>query len=341
MIIKLKLDSTQEQVETIGNFLKGQGYELSIVRTQSGLYGVAIGKRALDIRCLRRFECVEDVFRVSDSFKLVSRKWRVQPTLIDLGDGVVVGEGSFSIMMGPCSIESEEQVNDMTDFLVTQGVRIMRGGAFKPRSSPYSFQGLGLEGLRMFASIAHGKGLKVITEVLEPSQIEEMEPYTDIFQVGARNTQNFSLLKALGGVDKPVMLKRGISGTLEELLNSAEYVFSNGNEKILLCERGIRSFETAYRNVLDVNAIPVLKAKSHLPVIVDPSHGIGVRKFVEAVALAGLVAGADGMIVESHRTPNQALSDGQQTLNYGQSERLIKKAKRLAEVCVELQDVCL
>jgi 3-deoxy-7-phosphoheptulonate synthase len=205
----------------------------------------------------------------------------------------------------------------------------MRGGVFKPRSSPYSFRGLGLEGLKMFSAIARERKIKVITEVLDASQIESMYEYVDMYQVGARNSQNFTLLDQLGKVDKPVLLKRGISGTLEELLQSAEYIFSNGNERILLCERGIRSFEKSYRNVLDLNAVPYLKEKSHLPVIVDPSHGIGVRRFVSAMTLAGIGAGADGSLIEIHERPEEAKSDAAQTLSYDEAEELTRSIERL------------
>jgi len=339
MIIKFDPSITQDDISKLEEFLSRNDCSFNIVKTQSNTYGIAVGRRLIDIRKIGAFTGVKDVFRVSDSYKLVSRKWRKDPTIIDLGDGVKIGEGFFGIMMGPCSIESEDQVKSMVDFLYSNGVRIMRGGAFKPRSSPYSFQGMGLEGLKMFANIAHAKGLKIISEVLEPSQIDAMLPFVDIFQVGARNNQNFSLLKALGSVDKPVLLKRGISGTIEELLNSAEYIYSNGNERILLCERGIRTFEGSYRNVLDVNAIPVLKAKSHLPIIVDPSHGIGLRDFVEPIGLAAIMAGADGVIIESHAQPENALSDGQQTLNYAESERFIEKANRVVQLRSELNNV--
>jgi 3-deoxy-7-phosphoheptulonate synthase len=211
--------------------------------------------------------------------------------------------------------------------LLSSGVRIMRGGVFKPRSSPYAFRGLGVEGLKMWYTLARQAGVKIITEVMQVSQIAEMVDYVDIFQVGARNTQNFNLLDELGRVDKPVMIKRGISGTIEELLYSAEYVFSAGNEKLLLCERGIRTYEKASRNTLDINAIPILKEKSHLPVIADPSHGIGIRDFVEPVALACVMAGADGIIYETHQKPEEAASDGQQTLDFDESAALIRKLK--------------
>lgn len=221
---------------------------------------------------------IMDIHRVSDDYKLVSRKWKVGRTHIDLGDGVVVGNDTLSIMAGPCSIENENQVALTIQHLKKNDVRIMRGGVFKPRSSPYAFRGLGVEGLKMWYQQARQAGIKIISEVMQVSQIAEMYDYVDVFQVGARNTQNFNLLDELGKVDKPVMIKRGISGTVEELLYSAEYVFSAGNEKLMLCERGIRTYERASRNTMDVNAIPILREKTHLPVIADPSHGIGIRE---------------------------------------------------------------
>ena len=203
------------------------------------------------------------------------------PSAIPLGNGTSLGNGDFAIMAGPCAVESEEQVARVVEFLGKNGVKVMCGGVFKPRSSPYSFRGVGIEGLCYFHSICHQHGIAVISEVMEPDQIEAMYPYIDIFQVGTRNSQNFSLLDALGRIDKPVMIKRGISGTIDELLYSAEYVFSGGNENIILCERGIRTYEKAYRNTLDLNAVPILKQKSYLPVVVDPSHGTGIRNIVE------------------------------------------------------------
>jgi 3-deoxy-7-phosphoheptulonate synthase len=271
---------------------------------------------------------IVDIHRVSDDYKLVSRKWKVGRTHVDLGDGVVIGNGNLSIMAGPCSIENEQQVKLTMDHLIKNNVRIMRGGVFKPRSSPYAFRGLGVEGLKMWYRLAREAGIKIVTEVMQVSQIAEMYEYVDIFQVGARNTQNFNLLDELGRVDKPVMIKRGISGTIEELLYSAEYVFSAGNEKLMLCERGIRTYEKASRNTMDVNAIPILKEKTHLPVIADPSHGIGIREFVEPVALAAVMAGADGIIYETHQKPEEAASDGQQTLDFDESEKLIHRMKK-------------
>ena len=214
-------------------------------------------------------------------------------------------------------------------FLKANGIKIMRGGVFKPRTSPYSYRGGGIESLKMFYRICKERNLKIITEVMDISQIDEMLPYVDIFQVGTRNAQNFNLLDALGKCDKAVMLKRGMSGTIEELLQAAEYVFSSGNEKIILCERGIRTFEKTYRNTLDLNAVAILKDKTHLPVIVDPSHGVGIRKYVGQMALASIVVGADGIIIESHSVPEEAISDGQQTLNFLEMQQLINKTNAL------------
>jgi 3-deoxy-7-phosphoheptulonate synthase len=282
-----------------------------------------------DIRKIGSLDGVADIHYVDEPYQLVSRMWKTSHSVIDLGDGVKVGENDFTIMAGPCSIESEEHVIETADFLKSNGIKIMRGGVFKPRTSPYAYRGGGLESLKMFHQVCKERNLKIITEVMDISQIDEMMPYVDIFQVGTRNAQNFNLLNALGKCDKAVMLKRGMSGTIEELLQAAEYVFSSGNEKIILCERGIRTFEKTYRNTLDLNAVAILKDKTHLPVIVDPSHGVGIRKYVAQMALASMVAGADGIIVETHSVPEKAISDGQQTLNFHEMQQLINKANAL------------
>jgi 3-deoxy-7-phosphoheptulonate synthase len=325
MIIQLDTRASDEQKEKIVQQVATLGYKVTEVKTQRCRYLVGIGKREFDLRALGHLPGIADIHRVSDDYKLVSRKWKVDYTRLDLGDGVMVGEGALALMAGPCSIENEGQVQQTIDHLLANGVRIMRGGVFKPRSSPYAFRGLGVEGLKWWHQMARKAGIKIITEVMQVSQIADMYDYVDVFQVGARNTQNFNLLDELGKVDKPVMIKRGISGTIEELLYSAEYVFSAGNEKIMLCERGIRTYERASRNTLDINAIPILKEKTHLPVVADPSHGIGIRDYVEPVALAAVMAGADGIIYETHQEPEKAASDGQQTLNFEESEAMIHK----------------
>ena len=329
MIIQFDNKATSEDKEAVAERLKQLKYKTTMVKTQVREYLVGIGKQAFDIRTLGHMQGISDVHIVSDDYKLVSSKWKVGESAIDLGDGVKIGGGSFGIMAGPCSIEGEENVEETIAHLKAMDVKIMRGGVFKPRSSPYSFRGIGIDGLKMWHEQTKAAGIKIITEVMQVSQIEEMYPYVDIFQVGARNTQNFNLLDELGRIDKPVMIKRGISGTIDELLQSAEYVFSGGNEKLLLCERGIRTYERAARNTFDINAIPILKEKSHLPVIADTSHGIGLREFVEPITFAATVAGADGVIVEVHKLPEKALSDGQQTLDYDESQRLVKKLRQL------------
>jgi len=325
MVVELEEHIKEADQKVINDFLASLGYKIAEVKTQKSHYLIAIGKNEFDIRKLGNKPGVMDVHRVSDEYKLVSRKWKAAPTIIDLGGGISVREGGFTMMAGPCSVESEEQISKIVDHLVDTGVPVLRGGAFKPRSSPYAFRGLGIEGLKMMYRIAHARGIKVISEVMETSHLADMFDDVDIFQVGAGNPQNFNLLHELGKVDKPVLIKRGISGTIEELLQSAEYMFMSGNEKLILCERGIRTYEKATRNTLDLNAVPVLKEKSHLPVIVDPSHGIGIREFVEPMALASVLAGADGVIVEIHEKPEEAASDGQQTLNFEESGMLFKK----------------
>lgn len=301
------------------------------VLTRDHSYLVAVLSEDIDIRAIGNLPGVLDVHRVTDNYKLVSRKWKVRPTQIDLGNGTLIGSERFTVMAGPCSIESEEQIYKIVEHLVSNDVKIMRGGVYKPRSSPYAFRGLGIEGLKLFHSICQSHGIKIITEVMQVSQIDAMMEYVDIFQVGARNAQNYNLLDALGKIDKPVMLKRGISGTIDELLQSAEYVFSAGNENIILCERGIRTFENSYRNTFDINAIPILKEKSHLPVIADPSHGIGIRSHVAKIALAAMVAGADGLITEIHDEPEKAFSDGQQTLNFEEFDNLMLQVRRIGK----------
>lgn len=329
MIIQLENNISRKRLEKIKNQVLKMGFDHNLVTTQFASYLVGIGKKDIDLRMIGSLEGIEDIHRVSDQYKLVSSKWKLSQTAVNLGDGIQIGNGHFGIMAGPCSIESEEQVIRTVEQLKKNNIQIMRGGVYKPRSSPYSFRGLGIEGLKMFHKHCSDNGIKIITEVMQVSQIDDMLDYVDIFQVGARNSQNFNLLDALGKVDKPVMLKRGIAGTIDELLQAAEYIFSNGNEKILLCERGIRTFEKAYRNTLDLNAVTILKDKSHLPVIVDSSHGIGIRKYIEPMTLAGVMTGADGIIIEVHEEPEKAISDGQQSLNFDEANILYKNVRTI------------
>ena len=325
MIIQLDKNIIKTDYEAICNTLQAQHYKITPVKTQFEHYLVCIGKTEIDLRKIGHLKGVKDIHKVSDDYKLVSRKWKTDYTQINLGDDVIIGGNEPCIMAGPCSVESEEQISKIVAHLVKNNIKIIRGGVFKPRSSPYAFRGLGIDGLKMMKEQCAPHNIKIITEVMQVSQIKEMYDYVDVFQVGARNSQNFNLLDALGEIDKAILIKRGISGTIDELLYSAEYVFSKGNEQLMLCERGIRTFENAYRNTFDINAIQVLKDKTHLPVIADPSHGVGIREYVSKLALASIVSGADGIIYEVHEKPEEAYSDGQQTLNFNESDKLITK----------------
>ena len=332
MIVQLTGEADGSVESAVVSELEGMGCKVTPVSTQKQKYFVVDTKGSIDIRAIGHLEGVKDVHRVNAPYKLVSRKWKVNPASVSLGDGVEFKEGSLTVASGPCSIEDEEQIDNMLAHLKEIGVRIMRGGVYKPRTSPYSFRGVGMDGLKMWHDKAKAAGVKIVSEVLAIEQIEPMHDYVDMFQVGARNAQNFNLLAELGKIDKPILLKRGMSTTLDEFLHAAEYVFSSGNERIVLCERGIRTFERAYRNTLDINAVPALKERTHLPVVVDPSHGIGVRRWVSSVALASVVAGCDGLLLEVAPVPEKAFSDGQQTLNFKESAELVQKAQQLVEL---------
>jgi len=332
MIIQLRHNTSSEHLNELNALLKENKIKSHEVTTQMGNYLVCSTTTPPDMRIFKNSNAVKDIHRVSDNYKLVSRKWKLNPSQVKIDEDLIIGDATPTIMSGPCSIEGIDNIRETIDHLKKNNIRIMRGGVFKPRSSPYSFRGLGIDGLKDFYAACKEEGIKIITEVMQSSQIEEMIDYVDIFQVGARNSQNFNLLDSLGGIDKPVMIKRAISGSIEELLQAAEYVFSNGNEKIILCERGIRTHEKAYRNTFDINAISILKEKSHLPVIADPSHGVGLRKHVGNVALASIAAGADGVILETHAQPEAAFSDGQQTLNFIEATELYEKIRKLASI---------
>ena len=332
MIVQLESDVDEKTRTSLLAQLAEMGCKATPVSTQLRNYLVLDLKREVDIRSVGHLNGVRDVHRVNAPYKLVSRKWRVLPSTVSLGGGVTFEEGKLAIAAGPCSIEDNDQIDAVIGHLKSLGVRIMRGGVYKPRTSPYSFRGVGLEGLKSWHAKAKSEGIKIVTEVLAADQIASIYDYVDMFQVGARNAQNYTLLAELGKVDKPVLLKRGMSTTLDEFLHAAEYIYSSGNEKLVLCERGIRTFERAYRNTLDINAVPALKERTHLPVVVDPSHGIGVRRWVPAVAMAAVIAGCDGLLLEVAPVPERAFSDGQQTLNFKESKEVIEKAQRLLEV---------
>jgi 3-deoxy-7-phosphoheptulonate synthase len=273
---------------------------------------------------------VREVMRITQPYKLASRQFRPEGTIVNLGRGVSIGGNDVVVMAGPCSVESRDQINAVAESVAKSGAKILRAGAFKPRTSPYAFQGMGEEGLKLMKEAAEKTGLFTVSEVMDPSQIQMMSGYVDIFQVGARNMQNYHLLRALGEVRKPVLLKRGMSATMEELLLSAEYILAGGNYDVILCERGIRTFETYTRNTFDIAAIPVIKKLSHLPMIGDPSHGTGRRDKVVPMARAAVAAGADGLIIEVHNDPDHALSDGAQSLDPAQFEQLMKELRMIA-----------
>ncbi len=331
MVIVMQKDATEPQIERVIERLTALGFDAhrstGAERTVIG----AVGGNAAEVdpRELQVLAGVKEVLKISKPYKLVSRSFRHEDTVVEVGD-VRVGGREVVLMAGPCGVESEEQIHTIAGHVAAAGARVLRGGAFKPRSSPYSFQGLGGDGLRFLRAAADEHGLKTVSEVMDPSQIELMSEYVDIFQVGARNMQNFSLLKALGRQRKPVLLKRGMSATIEEWLMSAEYIMAGGNHQVILCERGIRTFENHSRNTFDVSAFPIVEKLSHLPVIGDPSHAIGIRDKVPPLARAAVAAGADGLIVEVHHRPEEALSDGPQALLPEQFAELVEQLRQIA-----------
>lgn len=331
MVVILEKHATPEQLENIIKHLEGFGFQVhkseGTERTIIGAIGV---KQDFDTRNISILDGVEQVYRVTTPFKLASRNFKEEKTIIKIKD-VEIGGNKIIMMAGPCSVENEEQIFKMAEVVKKSGSQILRGGAFKPRTSPYSFQGLGVDGLKMMRAAADKYNLIVISEVMQISHIELMEPYVDIYQVGARNMQNFSLLKELGVVRKPVMLKRGNAATIEEWLMSAEYILAGGNKDVILCERGIRTFETYTRNTFDLSSIPVIHKKSHLPVIADPSHATGLRDQVPPMARAAVAAGADGLMIEIHDEPEKALSDGPQALLPDAYVKLMGELKLIAQ----------
>ena len=323
--------ATDEQIQQVVEHLIRMGF--SVHRTTGARQTVlaAVGARVdFDTRNLEVLAGVQEVHRISAPYKLAGRSFRPQGTVIEFANGLQVGGEQVVVMAGPCSVESREQLFTIAEQISKAGARVLRGGAFKPRTSPYSFQGLGLEALKLLREAADRFDMLVISEVMEISQIAMMVPYVDILQVGARNMQNFNLLRELGKIKKPVLLKRGIAATLEELLLSAEYIMSGGNYEVILCERGIRTFETYTRNTLDISAIPIVHKLSHLPMASDPSHGTGLRDKVPPMARASVAAGADVLLIEVHHDPDRALSDGAQSLYPDQFSQLMGELRMIA-----------
>ena len=328
MVVLLKKNPDQNQVENLVAWLKGQNLQghMSEGTTQT-IMGLIGDTTSVDIDLLKALDIVEDVKRIQEPYKNANRKFHPADTVIEVG-GVKIGGGNFAIAAGPCSVESEEQICLVAELVKKSGASLLRGGAFKPRTSPYAFQGMREEGIRLLLEAKEKTGLPIVTEIMDLSHLPLFEN-VDVIQVGARNMQNFELLKALGHTDKPILLKRGLSSTIQELLMSAEYIMAGGNERVMLCERGIRTFETATRNTLDLSCIPVLKSLTHLPVIIDPSHATGVAKLVPPMAMAAVAAGADGLIIEVHNDPPHAACDGQQSLTPQAFDELARSVEKL------------
>ena len=333
MIVVMQGSATDENIQAVIEQMVELGFNVHRTSGAGQMILAGVGTPgAFEIGEFKLMNGVQDAHRISSPYKLAGREFRPEGTVITFPNGVKVGGEEVTIMAGPCSVESREQILLSAQQVKASGAQFLRGGAYKPRSSPYSFQGMGVEGLKLLREVSDMTGLLVITEVMEISQIEPMLPYIDCFQVGARNMQNFNLLRELGHVRKPVLMKRGIAATIEEVLLSAEYILSGGNYELMLCERGIRTFETYTRNTMDISAIPVLKKLTHLPVFGDPSHGVGKREFVPALALASVAAGADGLLMEMHPNPDKAMSDGAQSLFPDQLTKLVEQLRHLAPV---------
>jgi 3-deoxy-7-phosphoheptulonate synthase len=344
MIISMKLHASKPEIDAVIERIHDFGYKVHSIegeeRVVIGVVGVGDVTQCLE--SLEAMPQVDKAVRISAPYKFVSREFRSTKTQV-VANGIEIGGDNFVMMAGPCSVESEKQIIETAEFVARQGAQFLRGGAFKPRTSPYDFQGMELEGLKLLAKAKRHTGLGIITEVMSDRDVEMVAEYADILQIGARNMQNFALLKTLGKADRPVMLKRGLSSTIKELLMSAEYIVAHGNPNVILCERGIRTFETATRNTCDITAVAVLNELSHLPVVLDPSHATGKRSLVPALSRAGVAIGADGLIIEVHPCPEKAMSDGAQSLSLPQFEGMMHdlrpyiqlwKNARVAEMAV-------
>jgi len=335
MIVVMKAGATNDEIDAVIERVEELGYRAHLIRgverTVVGCVGDERQDKSIIAEMLPSMGGVERVMPILEPYKLASRQVRAETTQVRINENVAVGGQRLAIMAGPCSVEGREQLFEVARAVKEAGGNILRGGAYKPRTSPYSFQGLEAEGLKLLAEARDETGLPVVTEIMDPHDVGIVSEYSDILQVGARNVQNFALLKKLGKANKPVLLKRGMSTTIKEWLQSAEYILSEGNPDVILCERGIRTFETATRNTLDLNAVPVLKEKTHLPVIVDPSHGTGYWQYVTPMAFAGVACGADGLMIEVHPHPDKAWSDGGQSLTPKRFKQLLTALKAFAE----------
>ena len=332
MIIVMNPKCSEREIDNVKNELTRQGLGVHLSQGETFcIVGIVGDTRKIDSNNLLTFDGVDKVLKVEEPFKKANRLFKPEDTVINI-NGTLVGGNNLGIMAGPCSVESEEQIIEIAKAVKESGANFLRGGAFKPRTSPYSFQGLELEGLRLLKRAKEETGLSIVTEIMSTDYIDEFVRDVDVIQVGARNMQNFDLLKQLGKTNKPILLKRGLASTIEEWLMSAEYIMAGGNENVILCERGIRTYEGYTRNTLDLSAIPVIKKLSHLPVIVDPSHASGYWYLVEPLAKAAVAAGADGLMIEVHNDPQHALSDGQQSVKPELFDKIMQKVKVLAEM---------
>ena len=335
MIIIFRPEAQEEQVAALCRRFEEQGMKIHASEGEhTRIIGLVGDTSAVDIDLVRAHAAVADVKRVSEPYKKANRKFHPENTVITLNNGHTIGDGSVTLMAGPCSVETEEQILEVAQRIKAAGAHLLRGGAFKPRTSPYAFQGLRLEGLELLRLARKETGLPIVTEIMSVTHLDDFAD-VDIIQVGARNMQNFELLKELGRINRPILLKRGLSSTIEEFLMSAEYIMSGGNEQVILCERGIRTFETYTRNTLDIAAVPILKKLSHLPVLVDPSHAVGIPWLVEPLSVAAIACGADGLMIEVHNDPSKALSDGAQSLTPDQFDRVADHVRALSGVLTE------
>lgn len=329
MVVIMKPGTSQNEIRKLAAKFEAENLKVGITNgVGCSILGLVGDTAHIDIDKILLNEYVERVMRVSEPYKKANRKFHPEDTIVDV-NGVKVGGGNFAVMAGPCSVESEAQIVEVAKAVQSSGAAMLRGGAFKPRTSPYSFQGMGVQGLKLLLEAKAETGLPIVTELMSPKYCELFEEKVDLVQIGARNMQNFDLLKEVGKMSKPVLLKRGLSSTYEEWIMSAEYIMSEGNQNVILCERGIRTFENYTRNTLDVSAIPAIKRMSHLPIVVDPSHSGGYSWLVEPLALAAIAAGADGLIIEVHNNPAKALCDGQQSLTPVQFDELMEKAQKM------------
>lgn len=331
MLIVMREHASQACIDKVVEFIENKGYETHLSTGKLHTVIGAVGDKVIDPRNIELLDGVQEVIKVSSGYKLTSRMFQSEDTVIDI-NGIKFGGKHTGLIAGPCTVESYDQMDKTAEALSKSNVKILRGGAFKPRTSPYAFQGLGEEGLKIIRSVADNHGMAVTSEIMDQSQIDMFNKYVDVFQIGARNMQNYNLLKEMGHVQKPIILKRGLSATFEELLLSAEYILSGGNRNVILCERGIRTFEKYTRNTLDLSAIPVIKKLSHLPIITDPSHGTGLRDKVAPMSRASIAAGCDGIIIEVHYNPEIAICDGAQSLYPEQYDELYKELKQIAPI---------